>query len=278
MFIKYSELQRVLTGVNKLSVLLTNLGMPYRVGYMEIQQVLEQSGLNEKQANVYLALLELGSGSVQLISRKSGIKRPTTYLILDELEQKGLVSTIPQKKALYTAESPQRLLADLSRKQDLISRFLPDLQALHNAKKEKPQVQLFQGKEGVKQVYEKIFQSSSVDFFGTIQEVIKIDPEGLRVFVKKIRELKLPIRELLTNSTEDRKYAIESESVPNHQMRFLPKDLQFPSDSALFGDSAVFFSFHPQIFAVMITSKEVTQSLRTLFELAWQAAGRQKSY
>jgi sugar-specific transcriptional regulator TrmB len=239
---------------------------------MEIQQVLKQSGLSEKQANVYLALLELGTASVQSISQKAGSKRPTTYLILDELEQKGLVSTVPQKKALYTAESPELLIGDLVRKEDLIRRFLPDLLALHNAKKEKPQVQLFSGKEGVKQVYDKIFHADNVDFFGTIQEVVKINPEALSDFIAKVKKFKLPVRELLTNSPEDRKYAVDRKLVTNHQMRFLPPNMEFPSDSALFADSAVFFSFHPQIFAVMITSREVTQSLKTLFELAWQSA------
>ena len=106
---------------------------------METVEVLRKTGLNEKESQIYLALLELGTASVQSIAFKAGIKRPTTYLVLDDLQAKGLVSEVPQKKALYTAESPERLLGDLSKKEELLKRFLPDLVALHNAKKEKPQ-------------------------------------------------------------------------------------------------------------------------------------------
>jgi sugar-specific transcriptional regulator TrmB len=239
---------------------------------IEIQKVLEQSGLSEKEVKVYLALLELGSASVQVIARKADIKRPTTYLVLDELEQKGLVSVIPQKKALYTAESPERLIKELSKKQEIVKRFLPDLLALYNAKKDKPKVQLFQGEQGVKLVYQKIFESSTVDFYGTIQEVIKMTPESLEDFLKKVKEYNLPVREILTNSGPDLEYAKGRALTPNHQVRLLPSGMAFLTDSAIFGDHVVFFSFHPQIFCVMITSREISSSLKTLFELAWQAA------
>src|SRR4051812_11252942 len=102
---------------------------------MDIPNVLEQIGLTSKQALVYLALLELGSASVQSIAQKAGLKRPTTYLILDELQQKGVVSLVPQKKSLFTAESPERLLSDIHRKEEVFKRFLPELLALHNHKK-----------------------------------------------------------------------------------------------------------------------------------------------
>lgn len=81
---------------------------------MEIVDVLKTAGLDEKEAQVYLGLLELGTASVQLIASKAGLKRPTTYLILDSLQAKGMVSIIPRaKKALYTAESPEKIIGDL---------------------------------------------------------------------------------------------------------------------------------------------------------------------
>lgn len=241
---------------------------------MEIQAVLEQSGLHEKQANVYLAVLELGTASVQAIARKAEMKRPTTYLILDELEQKGLVSLVPQKKALYTAESPEKLITDLARKEDILKRFLPELVALHNAKKEKPQVQLFQGKDGVRQVYEKIFRSGEVWFFGSIRGVSGLDPQGLKDFLKKTKESKTLVREILVDTPENHDYlALWHGASPTHQARFIPKDITYPvSDSALFGDYTVFFSFHPQIFAVVIKSQEVIGTLKTFFELAWRSS------
>ena len=67
---------------------------------METQTQLKKLGLTEKEAKLYINALELGSFSVMGIAHKSGIKRPTCYLILDELVKKGLVSIIPQRQEI----------------------------------------------------------------------------------------------------------------------------------------------------------------------------------
>ncbi len=107
---------------------------------MELEQVLINLGLNEKQAKVYLALLQLGSGSVPSISVKSGVKRPTTYLILEELRRKELVILVPTTTKIYTAKSPQILLEEQSEKESEIRQKMPELLAIYNTKKEKPKV------------------------------------------------------------------------------------------------------------------------------------------
>ena len=42
---------------------------------MQIKQVLKQLGLSERHAAIYLACLELGSASVQMVSNKAGFAR-----------------------------------------------------------------------------------------------------------------------------------------------------------------------------------------------------------
>ena len=240
---------------------------------MELSEVLEKTGLSDKEAKVYLALLELGTASVEAIARKADTKRPTTYLILDELQRKGLVSLVPQtKKTLLTAETPEHLLSDLNRRQDLIRSFLPNLLALHNARKEKPQVQMFQGIEGVKLIYQKIYEARGVWFFGTTREIAKLDPAWLAAFLRNMRENNIPVRDLLKRSKEDFEYARHAERGKTYEIRFLPAGLDFPNDNAIFGDHVVFFSFRPQIFGVMIKSHDVAISLKSLYELAWQQA------
>lgn len=239
---------------------------------MEIVEVLKKIGLDEKNAKVYLALLELGTSHVSDIAKKAGIKRPTCYLIIDELKNKGLVTQVPAKVNLFTAESPEKLAREMYKKQELYKRFLPNMLALHNAKKEKPEVRLFEGMEGIRQVYEKIYSSEEVLFFGTPSEILKIDPDALWTFVKKVKILNLKVKDILPDTLEHRKYAKEAKIGMNYEIRFLPKDKGFLTDSAIFGDSVVFFSFRPQIFGVMISSKEISESLRALYFLAWGQA------
>lgn len=243
---------------------------------MENIEILQKIGLNEKEASVYLALLELGTATVHPIATKAGIKRPTTYLILDQLQQKGIVSIIPRaKKALYTAESPEKLASDLRKKEELLKFSMPNLLALYNVKKEKPQVQLFEGKEGVRQVYNKIFETDSVWFFGTSSEVLKINPDAWYDFLKKAKEKQFKVRDFLKHTPEDEAYAQSVKNDKsfglNYQIRFLPPGFDFSNDNAIFGNHIVFFSFRPQVFAVMITSQDIVHSMRVLHELAWRS-------
>lgn len=67
---------------------------------MEIADVLQKIGLQQKESAVYLALLELGTADVSGIAKKAGIKRPTCYLVLDDLKNRGLVSGKPSRSFL----------------------------------------------------------------------------------------------------------------------------------------------------------------------------------
>jgi sugar-specific transcriptional regulator TrmB len=240
---------------------------------MEISNVLQKIGLHEKEASVYLALLELGTASVQGIAQKAGIKRPTTYLILDDLQARGLVSEIPQsKKVLYKAESPEFLSGEMRRKDELLKRFLPEMMALYNVQKDKPRVQLFPGREGVRQIYQKTFEAGEVWLFGTTRDMGTLYLDELQKFVGRSKQKIVKVRDLLARSVQDIAYSKEASNGDNYQIRFLPSDMDFPSDAAIFGDNVVFFSFRPQIFAVMITSREVAHSMRSLYALAWHGA------
>lgn len=241
---------------------------------MDLLELLNQIGLNEKESQVYLALLELGTATVHPIATKANIKRPTAYLVLDDLQRKGLVSVIPrEKKIMYTAETPEKLLNDLHKKQELVKRFLPNLLALYNAKADKPQVLLFEGREGVAQVYDKIFHSAEILFFSTIRDVFAMFPDMPKTLMHRVDTKQSKIRELLTQTPADLEYVTWVKQSEYYQSKFAPKDYpEFLTDSAIFGNSVAFFSFKPQVFAVQIDSKEISQSLKVLFNLAWHAA------
>ncbi|OGE84880.1 MAG: hypothetical protein A3J48_02085 [Candidatus Doudnabacteria bacterium RIFCSPHIGHO2_02_FULL_46_11] len=240
---------------------------------MELEELFEKVGLNQKEASVYLALLELGEASVESISKKAGTKRPTTYLILDSLQSKGLASIVPRSiKALYVAESPEKIINDLYHKQELVKRFLPNLLAIYNAKKDKPQVQLFEGKEGMRQVYEKIIAAKEIRFFATIRDVEELFPDVPEKLKIKSSKGEIKIKEILTMGHEDLKYAANTEHTEFYQHRFAKKDTQFLTDNVLFDDTVAFFSYSPKLFAVLIRSRDIFLSLRTLFELAWESA------
>ena len=51
-------------------------------------------GFGDKEASVYLVLLELGPSTTTEISRAAGINRTTGYDILESLASEGLINSI----------------------------------------------------------------------------------------------------------------------------------------------------------------------------------------
>ena len=240
---------------------------------MEIPEILEKTGLNQKEAIVYMALLELGTASVEAIAHKAGTKRPTTYLILDDLQKKGFATLVPRsKKILYMPESPDKIISDLNRKQELMKRFLPNLLAVYNEPKNKPQVLLYEGRQAVKDLYDKILESKEVDWFATIRDFLNVYPEYTSQLIAKTQRKEIKTREILTQNEADIGYAKTVPQSEFYQQRFSKKDEEFLTDNALYDGNVAFFSYEPHIFAVVIQSKTIYQSLKTLFNMAWTQA------
>src|SRR3989338_3406537 len=125
------------------------------------EEVLKTIGLSEKEAQVYLGLLELGRGTVSSVTRRVGINRTSGYHLLDGLVSKGLISVSGKEpKQEYIAESPEKI-TDLLKKQlekdearlKSAEELVPQLKSLHNVT-DRPRVRFYEGKEGLMQVYE----------------------------------------------------------------------------------------------------------------------------
>ena len=75
---------------------------------------LESVGLSSNQAAIYFYLLQHPESSITDISKKTDIKRSTTYLVIDELQHLGLINALPEgKRTVYSAASFSRYVASL---------------------------------------------------------------------------------------------------------------------------------------------------------------------
>lgn len=163
---------------------------------------LRKLGLKEKEVKVYLAGLELGPSSVQDIAKMVKITRPTIYEIIKKLKEKGLFAEVKQKgKRVFVAQSPERILGILrtqkreieEREREFI-RIIAVLEAKYS--KEKGEIKLFKGKEGLKALDEILS-------FSLTPEIIIINPQKTKnkkeIFQKIKKRLgKLEIKEINT--------------------------------------------------------------------------------
>lgn len=131
---------------------------------MQIHNLLKTFGLNDKEIAVYTTLISLGPSPVRLIAQNSKVNRGTTYDILKSLMADGLVSYFNKAtKQYFIAEPPEKLLTALENKEKYFAELkatiiqnLPELQALYTRQGEKPQVRLYEGVLGVRQILEDV--------------------------------------------------------------------------------------------------------------------------
>ncbi|MFZ2189356.1 MAG: helix-turn-helix domain-containing protein [Candidatus Magasanikiibacteriota bacterium] len=126
-------------------------------------------GLQENEAKIYLALLELGKGNVTEISRRAGLNRTTGYDILERLGLHGMVNRarVGSKKIIYVAEPPSHLrqyLEDkkraMERRMEELNDLLPDLQSLYKTDI-KPVIKFAEGKSEMQKLYLNVLDAKS---------------------------------------------------------------------------------------------------------------------
>lgn len=235
-------------------------------------------GLSEKEAQVYLSLLELGKDTVQHISNKSGVNRATTYFILDSLLKQGLASTFEQgKKTFYSAEPPEELIkiiekeeAELKRKNKLFQELLPELKSIYNLAEEKPTVRFFEGKEGLKAMQDHFLLSKAT----VLHEIYPVDSlesaftkEELDAQKNQRIERKIESKVLTATAHQDQLAKGHAQADPNRPM-IDAETFPITADIGIYDSIVSIASLEGKLYGVMIESKEIADSLRSVFELA----------
>jgi len=238
---------------------------------MELEKSLEYLGLDQKEAKVYLALLQLGSGSVPKISIKANVKRPTTYLILEELRKKGLVTLVPKpNKTIYTAQSPQQLMEEQREREEIIREKMPELLAMYNSQKEKPKISFFEGEENIVKLYEEIFKENEINIYGSINSLSPEAEKQLEKNLHSIKTNKSMVRELLQADSKSIQFQQKNNS-ELHRIKIAPEQYKFPTDNLIFGNKLAIFSYKDTPQAVVIESSDVVATYKSVFEILWKS-------
>lgn len=132
------------------------------------EKILIEAGLSEEQAMVYSSLLEKGPMKAGPISSWTGIKRGLVYKVLEQLQNLGLVSKNENMGAVavFSPSHPERLREIMEQKEKAFSLAketvilsLGSLSSKFNLLSGKPNVQFFEGLEGVERVLDDTLKS-----------------------------------------------------------------------------------------------------------------------
>lgn len=241
---------------------------------MQILNELQNLGLTDKEAKVYVALLRLGNASAYAIAEESGLKRPTTYVVLDELRKKGLVNKVPRaKKQIFIPRSPEEYFASLEERLLGAKRILPQLMAFAAGKKPKPKTLFFEGLKKIKDIYSwQIKQIKGGEISGFYAHAGEETPELKNFFwdlAEEFRRNDIHIRGIVPEHENLKSYR-EVDAQYGREFKILPFEKYSSNISIEITENhVIFFNFHDQQIT-LIENKDIAKTMKQIFELVWE--------
>jgi sugar-specific transcriptional regulator TrmB len=240
-----------------------------------LKKDLEYLGLTDKEASVYLAALELGKSPAQKIAQKSGVNRATTYVIIETLSKKGLMSNYTEdKKQFFCAEAPEKLnllfreeTMAIQRRQEYLSKILPELKSLNASVKSKPVVRYYEGKAGLRAMSEEFFIFEHKEPAKMIYSVDLLSNVFSNEEIQKIRERRQAKKINIKAIVNDKKEKLKTDA------EFYRVDFNkypFTSDIAFFGDKVRIATQKGDLLGLIIENKEISNTFKTLFNMAFE--------
>lgn len=237
-------------------------------------------GLAEKEARIYLALVELGPSSVTKIARRAKVSRTNAYHLLNGLLADGLVTSFEgESKIIFAAERPDKLvlflrnrLYDAQKKLKMAEDILPDLETLYKDPDKKVAVRYLDGVEGVMSAYEDTLQDPDKEIlaYGSVEEAESFYPGYLDGYFKRRTDKNISVRSIFA-ACERSFQSKKRDKKLLRKTRIVPESLQIKPEINIYGNKVAIMSLKED-FGVVIESEDVSQAFRNMFELAYERA------
>lgn len=228
--------------------------------------------------DVYLAVLLRSKSTITDIARQAKIKRTTIYHHLDLLVASGLVyKTILNKRIFYSAKNPEDIPGifekkknDIDHKRKEFEKIIPNLKLLYSKSHKKPSIEFYEGKSGLKTIYEKMTNThknvycifSPDSFFKFFSK--KENDE----FLKTLHESGGILYNLIENTDTAKKHMSQNKS-NTLKYKLLPKGFHYETDLIVSNDTLALTSFK-NLVGVIIKDEAIAQLQINLFKLIWK--------
>ncbi|MEI8223965.1 MAG: helix-turn-helix domain-containing protein [bacterium] len=249
-----------------------------------IEKTLSQFGLRDDEIKTFVFLLENGQQTAGVLAKKTGLSRPSLYGFLRKLKEMGLV-TESQKNGIKTffACSQEKLEKLFQEKIEELEQGRETVKKVYemvsmNGILTNPKFQLFEGKEGLKQILKDmlLYRDLETKSYWPIQAMVEILGEG---FFKELNRERIK-RRLYTKAIWPESQKLDIKKHPYlgfgkafmREIRIAPKNISFSMGYWIYGNKVACISSKKEAFGFIIESKELVEMLSSQFELMWYAS------
>lgn len=236
-----------------------------------VNKTLKEINFDEKEIEIYLALLKIGETTATKISQETHIERTLVYYITEKLINRGMVSfKLKNNVKYYSASDPSKILEEIREKEKSFLNILPFLEQIRKKIYEnEAKVDIYKGEEGLKAIINDMFKSNEKEFLilgeeGQLQSNYPIIySQYLKRLEKEKKKEKVLIRE------DFRKKIGKSK---NSQFRYLSKEIISPVAIVIYEDKIQMIIWDKPTFNILIKSKKISDSFRSYFNYFWKIA------
>lgn len=245
------------------------------------KKVLEDSGLKSGEAEIYDLLLQYGDSPASSITSKTKYKRGMVYKFLEDLKQKGLVSSHSKsKKTYFRAEHPYKLMEIIENtikgaeyQKISLESVLPKLAESYNQKETRPTVSYYEGITGIRKVFQDIYAPKKEPVYGCVDLEVsdKVLPQHVVRDLIPLR-IKNKVKAISFVAKSDLSEAIQKKDAESLRKSVLldKKEFPVPAEIDVYEDKVALLSFQKGEFAgILIQNKDIATTLKTIFRLAF---------
>jgi predicted transcriptional regulator len=244
--------------------------------------ILERIGLTHGEIKAYLALLRLGSSTAGGVSKQAGVSRSKIYMIMDNLEKKGLASHVDKRGVRHFQPVEPSKITDYlkERKEELetlemdFQKFLPQLEVYHKDAQKGHHVTVYQGLKGLKVAHEHIYlKLRKGDEYYVLGVPVTAHWKAIDNWWVKDHKRRAAAGigcRLLFNAGSDERVVASRNKTPLCQARYMPNDVRTPSEIEVYKDTTLIIMISEDPVSIEIVSQEIADSFRAYFEQFWK--------
>ncbi len=252
----------------------------------EVLPLLEDFGLAEDEARVYVGLLRMGSGKVSEISHFTNTDRVKGYKILENLRNEGFVTSTLSSPILFSANEPKLIFDEiLKKKKSIIERLEKNhyrlISLLENLKGRKaeanlPKLTVISGRDNIYDQIKKIIDDTKDELYlvSSIADLIRMYYTDIPAALKRARKRKVLIKLMTELDGASKIDCVKNLGLNNFKISQLPSQGRIVCNSTqiiMSGYTSKTSRIHATDDSALITnSDEITRNMLSLCQFMWR--------
>jgi len=258
----------------------------------EVMPLLEDYGLTEEEARVYVGVLRIGTGKVSEISHFTNTDRVKGYKILENLRSEGYVTSTLSSPILFSANDPKTTLdiilmkkkSGIQRLEKNQARLIENLEKLkgHSVVSNLPKLSVISGRDNIYNEIKKIIDETKDEMYlvTSTSDLIRMYYTDIPAAIKKALKRKVEIKLMTEFEVSDKTDCVKNLGLNYFKVAKLPSQGRIVCNSSqiiMSGYTSKTSRIHASDDSALVTnSDEITSNMQSLCKFMWKMGGEVK--